>query len=314
MLLRLLLMVKVIMIMTMMMMMILLVDGYPMQDVVMQWRGDSLTEAVHGVEFIEIPQFTLVDYRAISTVESLATGPSLSLLDNNNNNNNNNNDNNNDNNTCQDGRHRMAHHQSLCRECFLRLNKWRFDECTVSQNTRSVPEKQQSFWDRPGILADRALIESSLVELSQRARFLAAQAPHSGDWLLALPIANCGLRLDDEAVRVAVGMWLGLSLCVPHNCHRGTLLDAHGLHAMVCKKAPGKIARHHVLNDIIWRAFGAAGIPSIKEPPGLDRQDGKRPDGLILISRRGGRSLISEIRYKYEQTIRYTLSTTRSHK
>ena len=83
---------------------------------------------------------------------------------------------------------------------------------------------KQSFWDKPGLLTDRALIESSLVEPSQRARFLAAQAPHSGDWLLALPIANCGLCLDDEAVRVAVGMRLGLSLCVPHNCHCGTLV------------------------------------------------------------------------------------------
>jgi len=92
---------------------------------------------------------------------------------------------------------------------------------------------KQSFWDRPGLLADRALIESSPVEPSHRARFLAAQAPHSGDWLLALPIANCGLRLDDEAVRVAVGMWLSLSLCVPHNCHCGTLVDAQGLHAVV---------------------------------------------------------------------------------
>jgi len=61
------------------MMLLLLVDGYPMQDVVMRWRGDSdtPTEAVHGVELIEIPQFTLVEYRAISTVESLATGPSV---------------------------------------------------------------------------------------------------------------------------------------------------------------------------------------------------------------------------------------------
>ena len=44
--------------------------------------------------------------------------------------------------------------------------------------------------------------------------------------------------------------------------HCGTLVDAHGLHTMVCKKARGKIARHHVLNDIIWPAFGAAGIPA----------------------------------------------------
>jgi len=96
--------------------------------------------------------------------------------------------------------------------------------------------RKQSFWDRPGLQTDRARIESSLVEPSQRARFLATQARHSGDWLLALPIANRGLRLDDEAVRVAVGMRLGLSLCVPHNCHCGTLVDAQGLHAMVCKE------------------------------------------------------------------------------
>jgi len=57
------------------------VDGYPMQDVVMEWRGDSLTEAVRGADFIEIPQFTLVQYRTITTVETLATGQSLSVSD-----------------------------------------------------------------------------------------------------------------------------------------------------------------------------------------------------------------------------------------
>jgi len=49
------------------------------------------------------------------------------------------------------------------------------------------------------------------VEQSQKMRFLASVAPHSGYWLMALPIANCGLRLYDEAVRVAVGMRLGLA-------------------------------------------------------------------------------------------------------
>jgi len=57
-----------------------------------------------------------------------------------------------------------------------------------------------------GLQNDHALIEDSFAEPSQKARFLASVAPHSGDWLLALPIAKCGLRLDDEAVRVAVGI------------------------------------------------------------------------------------------------------------
>ena len=31
-----------------------------------------------------------------------------------------------------------------------------------------------------------------------KARLLAASAKHSADWLNALPITSCGLRLDDE--------------------------------------------------------------------------------------------------------------------
>jgi len=42
-----------------------------------------------------------------------------------------------------------------------------------------------------------------------KAQFLAASAPLSGYWLLALPVASCGLKLDDEAVRVAVALRLG---------------------------------------------------------------------------------------------------------
>jgi len=94
---------------------------------------------------------------------------------------------------------------------------------------------------------------------------------------LAACIAHhyCGLRLDDEAVPVADGMRLGFSLCVPRNCHCGALVDAQGLHAMVCKKAPGKTARHHALSDVIWRAFGVVGFTANKEPSGLERQDKK---------------------------------------
>jgi len=59
------------------------------------------------------------------------------------------------------------------------------------------------------MLEHRALVEVSLNSTQDRASFLAASSQHSGDWLFALPIASCGLRLDDEAVRVAVGLRLG---------------------------------------------------------------------------------------------------------
>jgi len=91
-------------------------------------------------------------------------------------------------------------------------------------------------------------------------------------WLFALPITPCGLCLDDEAVRIAVSVRLGMAICVPHNCHCGSLVDAHGLHSFVCRKAPGNITRHHALNDLVARAFTSVGIQSSKEPHGLVRQ------------------------------------------
>jgi len=63
----------------------------------------------------------------------------------------------------------------------------------------------------------------------------------------------------------------------------------------VCKKAPGRIARHQVSNDIIWRTLSSAGIPAIKEPSGLSRQDGKRPDRLTLIPWQGGKPLVWDV-------------------
>jgi len=44
-----------------------------------------------------------------------------------------------------------------------------------------------------GLLADSAAVEASRTSPFQRACLLAAQAPHNGDWLLALPITACGL-------------------------------------------------------------------------------------------------------------------------
>jgi len=111
-------------------------------------------------------------------------------------------------------------------------------------------------------------VESGLVTREHQASFRAAAAPHSGDWLYALPFTSCGLRMDDESVRVAVGLRLGCNVCVPHACVCGTQVDACGTHAFVCKR----IARHQALNDVVARAFVSAGVPVTKEPVGLARQ------------------------------------------
>jgi len=123
------------------------------------------------------------------------------------------------------------------------------------------------------------------------ASFLAASSPHSRDWLFAMPISSCGLRFDDEAVRIGVCLRLGLTLCVPYQYQCGASVDALGLHGFVCKKAPGRPARHHTLNDLVARAMASAGIPVSKEPQGLSRSDRKRSDSLSLIPWQPGKPL-----------------------
>ena len=68
------------------------------------------------------------------------------------------------------------------------------------------------------------------------ARLKAVAAPHAGDWLNAPPITAIGLRLSDEAIRVAVGFRMGCITCQRHMCICGTMVDARGLHGLSCRK------------------------------------------------------------------------------
>ena len=160
--------------------------------------------------------------------------------------------------------------------------------CTSSAVRDS--SKQHS-WDQPCVDADITALKLALTDNRDKARFLAVAAPHSGDWLNALPISTCGLRLDNETIRIAVGLRLGCKLCESHQCPCGVKVDTLGSHGLSCRQSSGRSARHFQLNDLVWRALQRADIPSIKEPLGLIRTDGKHPDGLTLIPWKGGKSM-----------------------
>src|SRR6218665_3939155 len=90
-------------------------------------------------------------------------------------------------------------------------------------------------------------------------------------------------RQRDSSNSNSVGLRLGLSLCGPHRCKCGEMMGEDGYHGFVCRRPQGRSLRHHAVNDILWRALTKAEIPSTREPTGLFRADGKRPDGATLV-------------------------------
>ena len=119
----------------------------------------------------------------------------------------------------------------------------------------SLPEgegsKKQSQWDGPLIRREAMSLCAGCEDAYHQARLGAAAAAHAGDWLLALPLSSCGLRMDDEAIRIAVCLRLGATTCEPHICPCGAMVAADGSHGLSCGLGPGRLARHAILNDLI---------------------------------------------------------------
>ena len=154
---------------------------------------------------------------------------------------------------------------------------------------------KQSTWDRVATASDRQALTSSLIDATDKARLLSVTSPHSSDWLHALPLSGCGLRLDDRAIHIAVGLRLGANICEPHQCLCRASVDARGLHGLSCRGGNGRSARHHNLNDLVWRAMATADILAFKEPSGLLRTDKKRPDGVTHLPWKQGKCVTWDV-------------------
>ncbi len=65
-----------------------------------------------------------------------------------------------------------------------------------------------------------------------------------------------------------------------------------GRHGLSCRMSEGRHQRHGAVNEIIQRTLTSAHVPSRREPLGLHRSDGKRPDGVITVPWKCGKLLV----------------------
>ena len=118
-----------------------------------------------------------------------------------------------------------------------------------------------------------------------RARLLAACRRESGVWLHALLMSSLGFRMDNEVIRMAMGLHLGVPLCCPHACLLcGEGVDSLGTHGLHCSMSLGYHHHHSTVNDVIKRSLASAKIAAHLEPVGICRADGKRLDRATVMS------------------------------
>ena len=120
---------------------------------------------------------------------------------------------------------------------------------------------------------------------------LASAQPESGSWISAIPVPSLGTNLSPDEIRIAIALRTGSKICENHTCKCGKNADEYGFHLLSCRFNEGRHPRHAAINDIICRSLKAAGVPSILEPVGINRGDGKRPDGITLFPFSQGKAL-----------------------
>src|SRR6267154_1636826 len=141
--------------------------------------------------------------------------------------------------------------------------------------------RKQRHWDEP---VCRAIFDLLLTRADRpsHARLLAVSSTDAGAWLHTFPLKNLSLCLTDRELTVATGLRVGAAIVRSHACVCNALVEPTGHHGLSCRKSAGRQRRHALGNDILVRAFRAAGVQAELEPHFLHGQGDKRPDGATL--------------------------------
>nr|GEX89419.1 putative reverse transcriptase domain-containing protein [Tanacetum cinerariifolium] len=132
----------------------------------------------------------------------------------------------------------------------------------------------------------------------QKTVFECLRAPHTQDFLLAIPIDELGQHMSPVEYRTILKYRLMISLFpVDAICPvcRKACLDSFGEHAVHCKELSGFKYRHDMVRDIIFDISRRARISAKKEAPVhflIDPSDGRstlKPADVLVFGWVGGK-------------------------
>ncbi|GAU90715.1 hypothetical protein RvY_03093 [Ramazzottius varieornatus] len=149
-------------------------------------------------------------------------------------------------------------------EANLAVAKWSL--LTTGEPLLPDLRRQQKVWDTP--LFKNIRENLTRMQVSGSTRFLP-------------PLSNL---LDNNVLRISVGLRLGAKLCRPHTCRCGANVDEYGQHGLSCK-----------FSESFKRALTSAHSPAILEPPGIFKKDKRRPDGMTQVPWKNGEELVRDV-------------------
>ena len=94
------------------------------------------------------------------------------------------------------------------------LEKW----LSLTKEQESPLNRTQKNWTQPFYVKTAQDLISRMDD--KRSKFFSAhQGIFGSQWLNVVPCKNLGLKLDDQQLRISIGLRLGANICVAHTCH-----------------------------------------------------------------------------------------------
>ena len=107
------------------------------------------------------------------------------------------------------------------------LEKW----LSLTNEQKNPPDGTQKNWTQP-VYVKTALHLISRMDDKRSKVFNAHQGKFGSQWLNVVPCKSLGLKLDDQQLRISIGLHLEANICVAHTCLCGKRVERDGLHGL----------------------------------------------------------------------------------
>ena len=115
-------------------------------------------------------------------------------------------------------------------------------EKSLSLTNESPLDGTQKNWTQPVFVKIAQDVISRMDDKCSKI-FNAHQGKFGSQWLNVVPCKNLGLELDDQQLRISIGLRLGANICVANSCHCGKRVERDGLHGLSCTKSAGRFSQ-----------------------------------------------------------------------